>query len=90
LSIRSARWPRGSEILGATAVFIEEKELAPEPAPSESVDYQLLLRSLGSRIERLYTHPLSRVIEHVRAMDLDVWSRSRDEVVKVLEWGPAP
>ena len=77
----------GSEILGATAVFIEEKQLAPEPAPGESVDFQLLLRSLGSRIERLYTHPLSRVIEHVRAMDLDVWSRSRDEVVRVLEVG---
>lgn len=87
VSYRINQLVEGPEMLGATAVFMEQKEAVREPARREDIDYQLLLRSLGSRIERLYAHPLSRVIEHVRMMDLDAWARSRDEVVRVLEVG---
>ncbi len=77
----------GSAALGATAVFMERKEPSRESSGKDDVDFQLLLRSLGSRIERLYMQPLARVIEHVRIMDLDDWARSRDDMVKVLEAG---
>jgi signal transduction histidine kinase len=49
----------------------------------------VLLRSLGARIERLYTHPLSRVLERVRGMDIDQWAASRDDIAKILEAGSA-
>jgi signal transduction histidine kinase/putative methionine-R-sulfoxide reductase with GAF domain len=77
----------GTAVLGASAVFLERKEPPREVSGKDDVDFQLLLRSLGSRIERLYMQPLARVIEHVRMMDIDDWARSRDDMVRVLEAG---
>ena len=77
----------GVDVIGSAAVFMEStgsKEFA-----HEDMDYQVLLRSLGARIERLYTHPLSRVLDKVKGMDVDSWSRSRNDVTKILEAGSA-
>lgn len=75
------------EIQGAAAVFMEAGTDAGDSSREEGVDYQVLLRSLGARIERLYTHPLSRVIEKVRTISADEWAQSRDDMVMTLEAG---
>ncbi|MBU4490567.1 MAG: GAF domain-containing protein, partial [Actinobacteria bacterium] len=77
----------GGEIEGAAAVFMEAVTDAGDSPRKDGVDYQVLLRSLGARIERLYTHPLSRVIESVRRIDADEWAQSKDDVVRTLEAG---
>lgn len=79
----------GSVVLGATAVFLEDEEPSRAPARKEGVDYQLLLRSMGSRIEMLHIHPLERVVEKVRGMDSEDWARGRDETLRALEDGSA-
>lgn len=76
-------------LLGVAAVFMETGKVEREPSRVEGVDYQVLLRSLSSRIERLYTHPLSRVIDRVRRMDTDQWSKGKDDFAKILEAGSA-
>jgi len=75
------------EIEGAAAVFMEAETDAGDSSREEGVDYQVLLRSFGARIERLYTHPLSRVIEKVRTISADEWAQSRDDMVRTLEAG---
>jgi len=75
------------EIEGAAAVFMEAETDAGDSSREKGVDYQVLLRSLGARIERLYTHPLSRVIERVRTVSADEWAQSRDDMVRTLEAG---
>ena len=87
ISYRVNALVEGSDVLGVTAVFMEKKEPLKEPSQKEEVDFQQVLRSLGSRIERLYAQPLSRVIEQVRLMDIEDWTRSRDDIVRVLEAG---
>lgn len=79
----------GEEMLGAAAVFMESGQRERESAAKPGLDYQILLRSLGARVERLYTHPLSRVLDRVRGMDIDSWSRSREDIVNILEAGSA-
>jgi len=76
----------GADLVGAACVFMEAKG-ADGQAGKATVDYQVLLRSLGARVERVYTHPLSRVIERLRGMNLDDWSRSREDLISVLEAG---
>lgn len=78
----------GTEVMGAAAVFMESKE-EPGIAERQGVDYQVFLRSLGARIERLYTHPLAKVLERTRAMDTGEWARSRQDILSVLEAGSA-
>jgi signal transduction histidine kinase len=78
----------GVEVIGSAAVFMESRSGSKEFA-REDMDYQVLLRSLGARIERLYTHPLSRVLDKVKGMDVDSWSRSRNDVTKILDAGSA-
>jgi signal transduction histidine kinase/putative methionine-R-sulfoxide reductase with GAF domain len=75
----------GPEVIGAACVFMEAR--MAEGSRKEPVDYQVLLRSLGARIERVYTHPLSRVIERMRSMDIDDWSRAREDIIKTLRAG---
>lgn len=76
----------GTDVVGAACVFMEAKGADVESRKG-SVDYQVLLRSLGARVERVYTHPLSRVIERLRGMNIDDWSRSREDLIHVLEAG---
>lgn len=78
----------GEKLLGATAVFMEEKEVSAGQPEGEGIDYQWLLRSVGSRVERLYVHPLSRLIETVKGMDTREWKRGREEVLRALEEAP--
>lgn len=78
----------GADVIGSAAVFMESRSGSKDLA-REDMDYQVLLRSLGARIERLYTHPLSRVLDKVKGMDVDSWSRSRNDVTKILEAGSA-
>ncbi len=78
-----------STVVGATVVFMEEKEPSRVSSSREDVDYQLLLRSLGSRIELLFIHPLARVTEQVRGMDADDWARAREEFLRGVEAGSA-
>lgn len=78
----------GTDVLGSAAVFMESRSGSREIA-REDRDYQPLLRSLGARVERLYTHPLSRVLDRVKGMDVDSWSRSRDDITRILEAGSA-
>jgi putative methionine-R-sulfoxide reductase with GAF domain len=87
ISYRMNALMSGSDLQGVTAVFMEREEPPEEPTSAGEVDFQTVLRSLGSRIERLYTQPLSRVIEQVRLMDIEDWTRSRDDMVRVLEAG---
>ncbi len=75
------------EIEGAAAMFMEAETGTGDSSREEGVDYQVLLRSFGARIERLYTHPLSRVIEKVRTVSADEWAQSRDDMVRTLEAG---
>ena len=76
----------GSDLVGAACVFMEARG-ADAQAARAAVDYQVLLRSLGARVERVYTHPLSRVIERLRGMNIEDWSRSREDLISVLEAG---
>jgi len=76
----------GTDVVGAACVFMEAKGADGESRKG-TVDYQVLLRSLGARVERVYTHPLSRVIERLRGMNIDDWSRSREDLIHVLEAG---
>ena len=76
----------GPEVVGSACVFMEARRPAPS-ADSGSVDYQVLLRSLGARVEHVYTHPLSRVIERMKGMDIDDWSRAREEITRTLGAG---
>lgn len=76
----------GPEVIGAACVFMEAHG-ATAPQERGSVDYQVLLRSLGARIERVYTHPLSRVIERMKSMDIDDWSRAREDIIRTLRAG---
>ncbi len=77
----------GPEVIGAACVFMETKGVPSETPGKGQVDYQVLLRSLGARIERVYTHPLSRVMERMRSMDLEDWSRAREDIVRTLKAG---
>jgi len=77
----------GPEVIGVACVFMEVQSAAAETEVPGSVDYQVLLRSLGARVERVYTHPLSRVIERMRNMDLDDWSRAREDITGTLRAG---
>lgn len=78
----------GPEVIGAACVFMEARGTGEAPArKGGTVDYQVLLRSLGTRVERVYTHPLSRVIERLRGMTADDWSRAREDVIAMLEAG---
>lgn len=76
----------GAEVVGAACVFMEAHAAAGS-GRRDGVDYQVLLRSLGARVERVYTHPLSRVIERMRGMALDDWSRGREDIITLLEAG---
>lgn len=60
---------------------------ARESTRKGNVDQQVIMRSLGARVERLYTHPLSRVLDRARSMDIEEWSRSREDIVRILEAG---
>lgn len=77
------------EPLGVAAVFMEASEISKGFARAQEIDYQVLLRSLGARIERLYTHPLSRVLDRVRGMNVSEWSQSKGDIVEILEAGTA-
>jgi signal transduction histidine kinase len=44
---------------------------------------------LESRVESVYTKPLSRVLDRLRDMDADEWSRSRDYVIDTMDAGAA-
>ncbi|MHB8895771.1 MAG: sensor histidine kinase, partial [Candidatus Geothermincolia bacterium] len=72
---------------GVACVFMEAHGGAAEAHPPGMVDYQVLLRSLGARVERVYTHPLSRVMERMRSMDIDDWSRAREDIIRTLGAG---
>ncbi len=85
VSYRINRQTEGDVVLGATAVFMAEREMTSSKAPAEGLDYQVLLRSVGSRIERLYVHPLSRLIENVKGMDTQEWAHGREEVLRAIE-----
>jgi signal transduction histidine kinase len=78
----------GNEVVGAAAVFMEAVEDGSRAAEA-GPDYGVLLRSLGTRIEGLYTHPLSTVIERVRQMGQDEWARSKEDLAETLEAGSA-
>jgi signal transduction histidine kinase len=78
----------GPEVIGTACVFMEAKGTGEAAGRrGGTVDYQILLRSLGARIERVYTFPLSRVIERLRSMTIDDWSRAREDVIATLEAG---
>jgi signal transduction histidine kinase len=77
----------GDEVIGAACVFMEARSAAAEGAVKGAVDYQVLLRSLGARVERLYTHPLSAVIERLQGMNTEDWSRGREDIIRTLEAG---
>jgi signal transduction histidine kinase len=87
VSFRANPLLEGPNVVGATVVFTEEKEPSRASSSREDLDYQLLLRSLGSRIEMLFIHPLARVIEQVRGMDADEWARAREEFLRGVEAG---
>ena len=77
----------GPEVIGVACVFMEARGVSAEASAKGSVDYQVLLRSLGARVERVYTHPLSRVIERMRGLDIDDWSRGKEDVIRTLKAG---
>ena len=77
----------GPEVIGAACVFMEAKSAPAEPSTKGTVDYQVLLRSLGARIERVYSHPLSRVIERMQNMNIDDWSRGKEDIIDTLNAG---
>jgi signal transduction histidine kinase len=78
----------GPEVIGAACVFMEARGSGDEPArKGGSVDFHVLLRSLGGRIEKVYTFPLSRVIERLRGMTTDDWAKAREDVIATLEAG---
>jgi signal transduction histidine kinase len=77
----------GEQVLGAAAVFMEAGEQGEEGVARGLIDYQAFLRSLGARIEMLYTNPLSRVLDRLQEMDAEEWSRGRDGMTTVLQEG---
>ncbi|MFH1150149.1 MAG: ATP-binding protein [Actinomycetota bacterium] len=79
----------GPEVVGAAAVFMESRQEPSVAADRPGVDYQVFLRSLGARIERLYTHPLAKVLERTRGMDPEEWSTGRQDIIRMLEAGSA-
>lgn len=76
----------GPEVVGSACVFMEARRAHPSPDRG-SVDYQVLLRSLGARVEHVYTHPLSRVIDRMKGMGIDDWSRAREDITRTLGAG---
>lgn len=77
------------DVVGTACVFMESHADAAGGARARRgpVDYQLLLRSLGARIEHVYTHPLSRVIERMRGMTAGDWSSGREDILRTMEAG---
>lgn len=77
----------GKSVLGAAAVFMEAVQGLSQDAHHGDIDYQSLLRSLAARIEVLYTHPLSRVLDRAREMDIDSWNDGREDILRILMAG---
>lgn len=77
----------GESVLGAAAVFMEVVDRTPAGAPGDGIDHQALLRSLAARIEMLYTHPLSRVLDRAGEMEIESWTSGREDIVRILQAG---
>jgi len=77
----------GSSVLGASAVFMETGERRKERSSDGPIDYTAFLRSLGARVEMLYTNPLSRVLDELGDMDVESWTRTRDDMLGLLRTG---
>lgn len=75
-----------SKVLGAACVFVGAKK-PEEEAGEDSSELRKLLRALCARIEMLYMEPLSRVLDRVKHMDEDAWSKSREDMVEILNAG---
>jgi len=75
-----------SRILGAACVFVGEKRAAQQPEEDTS-ETRLLLRALCARIEMLYMEPLARVLDRVKNMDEGSWSRSKEDMIQILNAG---
>lgn len=75
------------ETQGATVVFQEDMSHHIQPQLESEVDFQWLLRLLGSHIERNFLRPLSRLMETVGEMDTKTWNRNREELSKTLSAG---
>lgn len=77
----------GESVMGAAAVFMEAGERPSATGSRDDIDHQSLLRSLAARIEMLYTHPLSRVLDRAREMEIESWTGGRDDIVRILQAG---
>ncbi|MBN1289011.1 MAG: GAF domain-containing protein [Actinobacteria bacterium] len=77
------------EVVGVVAVIAETKGFARDSSRRGEVDYTIMLRSLGARIERLYAYPVSRAIEGINTMRAEDFPNYRDEIVGELKEGSA-
>lgn len=77
------------EVVGVVAVIAEAKGLIRDSSRRGEVDYTIMLRSLGARIERLYAYPVSRAIEGITTMRAEDFPNYREEIVRELKGGSA-
>jgi len=77
----------GPEVTGAACVFMKAKDAATVSSDEDIIDFQMLVRSLGAKVEQTYANPLSRVIERLRNMSASDWSSGRENLVNTLEAG---
>ncbi|MBN2168409.1 MAG: GAF domain-containing protein [Actinobacteria bacterium] len=77
------------EAVGVVAVIAEAKGFAKDSSRRGEVDYTIMLRSLGARIERLYAYPVSRAIEGISTMRAEDFPNYREDIVGELKGGSA-